>query len=110
MKHNELCDAVSKEIDCIVDRGISRNNLGVLGELVDIMKDLKNIEYWYNKTMLMYEKDSSKTESEIKHHLDELAEAELRYENSGATADKKAFDDKMKSFYTHMKRMYGVSK
>lgn len=110
MKHNELCDAVSKEIDSIVDRGISRNNLVVLGELVDIMKDLKNIEYWYNKTMFMYDKDSSKTESDMKKRLDELAEAELRYENSGSAADKKAFEDKMKSFYTDAKRLYGVSK
>lgn len=46
---NGLKMLVGKEIGCIVDNGITARNIGVLGELVDIYKDITNVEYWTSK-------------------------------------------------------------
>lgn len=43
---HKLCYAVEKEIDEIVENGITISNLEILGELVDIRKDIENIWYW----------------------------------------------------------------
>ena len=46
---HKLCNTVKREIDEIVDSGITLSNLKVLGELVDILKDIENIAYWKYK-------------------------------------------------------------
>ena len=44
---------VTKEIDQIANNGINENNLDILGKLVDIQKDLENIDYWNCKKEVM---------------------------------------------------------
>lgn len=43
---DRLKHIIKKEIYEIEDSGLSNKNVGLLGELVDIYKDLVNIEYW----------------------------------------------------------------
>ena len=43
---DKLKELVCSELDDIAKKGITRNNIEVTGELVDIYKDLVNVEYW----------------------------------------------------------------
>lgn len=49
---NELKKLVVDEIRDIEHSGLSTKNLGTLGALVDIYKDLVNVEYWCYKMEL----------------------------------------------------------
>ena len=49
----KLKDEVEKNIKGIVEQGIESNNLNSLYQLVDIQKDIANMEYWKNKEEVM---------------------------------------------------------
>ena len=44
---------VEKELDQVADNGLTENNLDIVGKLVDIQKDLENIDYWDVKKEVM---------------------------------------------------------
>ena len=44
---HKLHECVTKEINDIVEHGISTANLGILGELVDIRKDIEEMWHWH---------------------------------------------------------------
>lgn len=45
----DLVKQVDKQIEEILDEGIHPDNIEMLGELVDIHKDIKNEDYWESK-------------------------------------------------------------
>lgn len=49
----ELCKQIEEQINIIKDQGINPSNLEMLGELVDIKKDISNMEYWEKKEEVM---------------------------------------------------------
>lgn len=52
-KKTNLQKLIDNEIECIEKEGISINNLETLYKLVDIKKDLENIDYWKTKKEVM---------------------------------------------------------
>lgn len=50
-------EAVEKPIDLILKSGVSSNNLDYLYKLIDVYKDVENIEYWNAKEEHMRYKD-----------------------------------------------------
>jgi hypothetical protein len=47
----EIYNKVCNEIDAINKVGITRSNLPILGQLVDIAKDIENINYWRGSSL-----------------------------------------------------------
>lgn len=47
---HRIYECAKKKADAIVEYGINERNLKALGELVDICKDIKQMEYWHSKT------------------------------------------------------------
>lgn len=47
--HKDLKKQLEEKIKIIMDKGLQEDNIEVLGELVDIHKDLANEEYWQKK-------------------------------------------------------------
>lgn len=47
--HEELKKQLEEKIKIIMDKGLQEDNIEILGELVDIHKDLANEEYWQEK-------------------------------------------------------------
>lgn len=45
----KVCEGIEKEIENIMNEGIQVDNIEMLGELVDIHKDLANEDYWCKK-------------------------------------------------------------
>lgn len=45
----KFCELVESELDSIRNKGITSSNIDNAYKLVDMLKDLKNIEYWDNK-------------------------------------------------------------
>ena len=52
--HKEICEQVNKGLKNIKEQGIQQSNVDYLGKLIDIQKDIKNIEYWEEKIKMMY--------------------------------------------------------
>lgn len=50
-------NAIEKPIDLILKSGVSSNNLDYLYKLIDVYKDVENIEYWNKKEEHMRYKD-----------------------------------------------------
>lgn len=50
-------EAVEKPMDLILKSGVSSNNLDYLYKLIDVYKDVENIEYWNAKEEHMRYKD-----------------------------------------------------
>lgn len=50
-------NAIEKPIDLILKSGVSSNNLDYLYKLIDVYKDVENIEYWNAKEEHMRYKD-----------------------------------------------------
>lgn len=50
-------EAIEKPIDLILKSGVSSNNLDYLYKLIDVYKDVENIEYWNAKEEHMRYKD-----------------------------------------------------
>ena len=44
---------VEKELDQVADNGLTEQNLDIVGKLVDIQKDLENMDYWEVKKEVM---------------------------------------------------------
>lgn len=53
MDKEKLNEELEKQIECIVDEGINQNNVVMLGDLIDIHKDLANEKYWCKKEEVM---------------------------------------------------------
>lgn len=53
--------AIEKPMKLIVDSGVSSNNLDYLYKLIDVYKDIENIEYWNMKEDNMRFKDYKKS-------------------------------------------------
>lgn len=49
----KLKNETERLMECILEEGISSDNVELLGEIVDIHKDLANEEYWKNKEEVM---------------------------------------------------------
>lgn len=49
----ELCKQLEEQINMIKDQGINPSNLEMLGDLVDIKKDIANMDYWKMKEGVM---------------------------------------------------------
>lgn len=49
MDHERLCRNVVDEMKQIADKGLSTANIDIAYKLVDMYKDLKNVEYWERK-------------------------------------------------------------
>lgn len=47
--YKELCEQVDKQLESIKSQKVQQGNVDYLGKLIDIQKDLKNIEYWKEK-------------------------------------------------------------
>lgn len=47
--HEELKKQLEEKIKIIMDKGLQEDNIEILGELVDIHKDLANEKYWQEK-------------------------------------------------------------
>lgn len=47
--HKELKKQLEEKIKIIMDKGLQEDNIEILGELVDMHKDLANEEYWQEK-------------------------------------------------------------
>lgn len=47
--HEELKKQLEEKIKIIMDKGLQEDNIEILGELVDMHKDLANEEYWQEK-------------------------------------------------------------
>lgn len=62
--HKDLKQQLEEKIKIIMDKGLQENNVEILGELVDMHKDLANEEYWkkkeevYNMRYRGYDEDS----------------------------------------------------
>ena len=54
---DRIKDAIEKPMDLILKSGVSSNNLDYLYKLVDIYKDVENVEYWNKKEEHMRYKD-----------------------------------------------------
>lgn len=55
---------VEKELDQVADNGLTENNLDIVGKLVDIQKDLENIDYWDVKKEVMMMRYSNYSDGE----------------------------------------------
>lgn len=64
---HKLKDMIVKEIDEIEQSGITKSNIGVLSELVDMYKDLCNVKYWESK-MEYYDSKAESAEHDYDHH------------------------------------------
>lgn len=42
----KVCEQIEEQVRQIVEEGVQANNVEMLGELVDIKKDLANMDYW----------------------------------------------------------------
>lgn len=71
---HKLHYAVKKEIDDIVCHGITTSNLEILGELVDILKDIEEIWHWRGDYEVDETMHSSEKYNGVPHTLDELIE------------------------------------
>lgn len=69
---HKLHYAVTKEIDDIVCHGITTSNLEILGELVDILKDIEQIWHWRGEYELEETTHSSENISGVSSSIDEL--------------------------------------
>lgn len=49
----KLKEETEKFIECLLEEGLNSSNVELLGEVVDIHKDLANEEYWKNKEEVM---------------------------------------------------------
>lgn len=49
----ELCKQLEEQINAIKEQGINPDNLEMLGDLVDIKKDIANMDYWKKKEGVM---------------------------------------------------------
>lgn len=54
---DKVKNAIEKPMKLIVDSGVSSNNLDYLYKLIDVYKDIENIEYWNMKEDNMRFKD-----------------------------------------------------
>lgn len=50
---DKVKEQIEQKINQISDEGVEMNNIEILGKLVDINKDLANIEYWKKKEEVM---------------------------------------------------------
>lgn len=50
---NKINEVISKPIETVLANGVNSNNLDYLYKLVDIKKDIANIEYWRAKEDIM---------------------------------------------------------
>lgn len=53
METEKINQQITEQINCILEEGIQPSNVELLGELVDIHKDLANEEYWKKKQEVM---------------------------------------------------------
>lgn len=44
-----MCEIIETELDKIAEKGLTSGNLDTAYKLIDMMKDLKNVEYWDTK-------------------------------------------------------------
>lgn len=115
---HKLKDMIVKEIDEIEQSGITKSNIGVLSELVDMYKDLCNVKYWESKVEYYDSKAESAEhdydhrdgkswhkEERMKHHeyehnreknhkalVDGLKRLNERLKNTDSPKDKSEFD------------------
>lgn len=47
--YKELCEQIEKQLEVIKSQKVQQGNIDYLGKLIDVSKDLKNIEYWKEK-------------------------------------------------------------
>lgn len=90
---HKVKEMVDKEIHAIEEKGITRANLPVLGELVDIRKDICNIEYWNHK---MHGSSNADVLSSVNSEIGDLMYAAERARNSGMAEDKSKVDEHAK--------------
>lgn len=50
---NKIKEAIQKPLETIIKTGVSSNNLDYLYKLIDVQKDVANIEYWKSKEDIM---------------------------------------------------------
>ncbi len=50
---NEICQQIDQQIKLILEQNVKMDNVEYLYKLVDVKKDIKNIEYWEEKISMM---------------------------------------------------------
>lgn len=53
MDKEKLCEQLEQQVEEILNEGIQADNVTMLGKLIDIKKDLANMEYWDKKEEVM---------------------------------------------------------
>lgn len=81
----DVKSCVVKEIYNIVNSGITLRNVGVLGQLVDIYKDLENVDYW--KHEMLNDSDEDGKDGHIEESIKFVKEA-IEASGKGMTVDK----------------------
>ena len=93
---HKLHEAVTKEIDDIVCHGITASNLKILGELVDIRKDIEEMWHWRVESGDI-EVSSHKSSQGVSTSIDDLI-ADVKYLNEKMkNTDSVEFRNKFKS-------------
>lgn len=112
-----LYERCKKEIDLILCKELTKEAVYVIGQLVDICKDIKNIEYWkheikedkeYKSCNKSY-KDSDSMEQKAQKDIDSMIE-ELKYisermRNSGSDEDRYMFKSEAKELIESAKKI-----
>lgn len=95
---HKLKEVVKTEIDDIVKSGITSGNIEILGELVDIYKDVENIEYWECKEKYYKAKEemdaniasrATSVQDLVSSSMDSYMTSKRAYERSKDATDKK---------------------
>lgn len=81
-------EAVEKPIDLILKSGVSSNNLDYLYKLIDVYKDVENIEYWNAKEEHMRYKDYQRRPEDS---------IDTMFRNYGAYSENKEMSDRSAS-------------
>lgn len=81
---HKLHECVTKEINDIVEHGITKSNIGVLGELVDIVKDIEEIWHWrgYRETDIKDYNESNMCSTSIDELISNIKSIDAKLKTS----------------------------
>ena len=97
---HRLYEKCKRDIDLVTEHGIDPRNVGYVGALVDICKDIQTI--WYYEAKAAGDEDYSVDGDEMGERVRKVRHYMERMQNSGTEADRKMCHDEAMKLLDYM--------